>query len=376
MTFRERYWAVAHFQRPDVVPILTCSSINGPNMETVRTWQREQGFPEWVQTLEDWDTFWGTSRLRYWSPGSTEPPMPPPDVIADDGEYHTLRYANGSVVREMHDNWDRYTMPEFIEYPLKHLDEWPAYRDRWLPLDDGVYPDDWPQQAKELSARDYPLGVGMAGSFSVLRGLFGTALACTAFYDAPDTVRDILRQYREMAMRRNRRFLSDVKVDFAHTGEDYCYRNGCFVSPRIYREFIVPHYREQADYLRSLGVDVLGIDSDGYVEDVIGLIEESGWNYLEAFEPRAGNDVRRVRESHPTFIIRGGLDKFAMDHSDFGEVDRLMDEIAAPMLEAGGYFPGIDHGLPPTTKFRTYLHFMDRLHELCNNPAGRFREYL
>jgi len=52
-TFRERYNAVSHFQKPDTVPILSCYSITRPNMETVRAWQRDQGCPKWINGPED-----------------------------------------------------------------------------------------------------------------------------------------------------------------------------------------------------------------------------------------------------------------------------------------------------------------------------------
>ena len=65
---------------------------------------------------------------------------PDPEILADDGEYLTLRHANGAIVREMYDNANRYGMPEFIKYPLSEPEDWPAYRDRWLPMEDGQYP--------------------------------------------------------------------------------------------------------------------------------------------------------------------------------------------------------------------------------------------
>ena len=50
MNARERFIAVTRFEKPDYVPLLTCNSIDGPNPETVWTWQRDQGFPEWFGT--------------------------------------------------------------------------------------------------------------------------------------------------------------------------------------------------------------------------------------------------------------------------------------------------------------------------------------
>lgn len=378
MNARERFLAVVHFKEPDYVPILSCNAINGPNMYTVGVWHRTQGFPRWVDSPEKWDQFWGMTRITIWCPSGHGEPMPEPEVLRRDDTYETLRYADGRVVRQRigQTATNFYGMPEFIKYPCRNRDDWEAYRDRWVPMSDGIYPRNWDDLVDRWRDREYPLGTGMAGSFSILRNLFGTELACTLFYRDPELVRDILRHYCERYMRMVRRLMTDVRLDFAAAGEDFCYRSGCFVSPGIFREFIVPHYQEQTRFARDHGIDLIYVDSDGFVEGVISLLEEAGVNGLQAFEVMAGNDILRVRKAHPDFVIWGGLDKFAMDKKDPAFALNEIDRKVPPLLKQGGYFPGIDHGLPPTSHWRTYLHFMDGLHRICRNPEGRFREYL
>ena len=394
MNDRERFLAVAQFEKPDYVPLLSCNGIDGPVPETVWTWQREQGAPirvepatagelgpEWTSLLgwtgdlqKAWDSFWGLTRVHCWGPESTVEP-PARELVADDGEYLTFRYEDGRVEREMYDNDNRYGMPEFIKYPLADPEDWPAYRERWLPPEDGVYPADWDALAARWRARDFPLGASLPGTFSVLRSLFGTARASTLFYDAPQLVHEILRHYRQRAMRMLARYMEDTRPDCVCIGEDFCYRSGCFVSPVTFREFFAPHYREEVEYARAFGVRLVLVDSDGFTEPVIPLLEEAGINCLQAFEPRAGNDIVRVRANHPHFVIWGGLDKYVMDQDDPAVIDAEIDRKVPPLLAHGGYFPGIDHGLPPTARYPSYLHFIGRLHELTGNPRGEFWRY-
>jgi hypothetical protein len=344
-------------------------------MYTVGIWHREQGFPGRVDSDERWDEYWGLTRLQSWFPSGNAEPAPAPLTLARDDVYETLRYADGRVVKQRIGQTAKnyYGMPQFIEFPCKDRDDWEMYRDRWIPMEDPVYPDHWSDLVDRWDGRDYPLGTHMTGAFSRLRSLFGTQTACRLFYAEPDLVAEILRHCRRRTIRFLRRLVSDVDLDFAVAGEDFCYRSGCLVSPSIFREFFIPHYKEQTDFLREHGVAFRLVDSDGYVEDVVGMLEEGGINGLEAFEVGAGNDVLRVRAAHPGFIIRGGLDKFAMDLEDPSRAIEEVELRAAPMIEQGGYFPGIDHGLPPTSHWRTYLRFMDRLHDICGNPEGSFR---
>ena len=368
---------MSRFEEPDYVPLLSCDSINGPNMYTVSTWHREQGFPRWVSSSSAWDLMWGMTRLRTWYPGGPGEKAPAPEVLAKDRIYETLRYADGRVVKQRigQTATNYYGMPQFIKFPCESREDWEAYRDRWVPIGDGIYPDNWEEKVGAWSERDYPLGTHFVGGFSLMRSLFGTNLACKLFYTDPDLVKEVMSHYRERHRRIVSRLLRDVELDFALTGEDFCYRNGCLVSPGIFREFIIPHYRPQVRLAREHGIGFVFVDSDGFVEDVVGLLEEAGVNGLEAFEVMAGNDVRRVREAHPRFVIRGGLDKFVMDYDDPTRALREIDSKVPDTLERGGYFPGIDHGLPPTSHWRTYLRFMERLHGFCRNPEGRFRQY-
>jgi len=378
MNPRQRFRAVVRFKKPDYYPILSCDAIDGPNMYTVRTWQREQGFPLWVDSPQRWDEFWGMNRIVVWQPASEVEPMPKPDVVKRDNTYETLRYADGRVIRQ----WigqtatNFYGMPQFIEFPCHNRDDWEVYRDRWAPMEQGVYPDNWSELVDEWARRKYPLGTTMPGSFGLLRSLFGTKQACRLFYTDPELVHDILLHYRRRAMKMLKKLVTDVELDFVVAWEDFCYRSGCLVSPRIFREFIIPHYREQTRFAQKHGIPLFLIDSDGYVEDIISLLEEAGVNGLQAFEVRAGNNILRVAENHPDFVIWGGLDKFAMDSEKTYLADQELEQKVYPLVERSGYFPGIDHGLPPSSHWRTYLHFMDRLHKICNNPEGKFREYL
>lgn len=390
MNARERFLAVTHFDKPDYVPLVSCNSIDGPVAETVWKWQREQGMPAlsqeplpedtfpaydsfWGSTAlaRGWDRFWGLTRVHYWSPGSSVL-VPDPEVIDDDGTYVTYREADGRVTRELHDNWDRYTMPEFLRYPLAQPHEWYAYKERWLPIEPGVYPAEWEATAAEMRRRTFPMGTSMPGTFGVLRSLFGTAPAAMLMSDEPSTVHDILRHHRQRAFAMAERLMRDAPPDVIGIGEDYCYRSGCFVSPAMFREFFAPHYREIVDFAKQYGVDTVIVDSDGFVEGVVPLLEEAGVRGLQAFEPRAGNDVVRVRRCHPRFVIWGGLDKFVMDQDDAAVVDAEVEGKAAVLLPLGGYLPGIDHGLPPTALYRTYAHFIRSLHELTGNPEGEF----
>ncbi len=43
-----------------------------------------------------------------------------------------------------------------------------------------------------------------------------------------------------------------VKVDFAYIWEDMCFKNGPFISPQLFRKFMLPHYEKLTAFLKKI----------------------------------------------------------------------------------------------------------------------------
>lgn len=91
--------------------------------------------------------------------------------------------------------------------------------------------------------------------------------------------------------------------------EDMAGKMGSLISPAHFREFLTPAYRSLVNFAHETGIDIILTDSDGYVEDLIPLIAETGVTGMYPFERAAGNDLVRVRKSFPEFQLIGGIDK-------------------------------------------------------------------
>ena len=63
------------------------------------------------------------------------------------------------------------------------------------------------------------------------------------------------------------------------------------------------------NFAKEAKVDIVITDSDGYVEDLIPLIVETGVTGMYPFERAAGNDMLRIRKNFPDFQLIGGFDK-------------------------------------------------------------------
>ncbi len=105
-------------------------------------------------------------------------------------------------------------MPEHIGYPVKTRGDWQALKGRWDADDPGLVHD-----MMEFTTE------------------FTLALMSPASEECPITT--------------------------LFFWEDMAYRGGSLISPKAFREFMIPRYTRMTDLARSLGVEQCFVDSDG-----------------------------------------------------------------------------------------------------------------
>jgi uroporphyrinogen decarboxylase len=181
------------------------------------------------------------------------------------------------------------------------------------------------------------------------------------FYDDPVLIEDMMDAMLALALGVIDRALPDLKVDQANFWEDMCYKAGPLISPDMFKKYMVPRYRQVTDRLHKHGVDIIYVDSDGNVEKLIPLWLEAGVNMIWPLEITAGNDPVALRKEYgKDLILGGGIDKQAL----LGDKERIEKEVMSKvpfLLEEGGYFPCIDHLVPPDITLENYQYYVNCL---------------
>ena len=154
------------------------------------------------------------------------------------------------------------------------------------------------------------------------------------------------------------------------------YRAGPLISPRHFKQFLVPHYRRIADLLHQHGVDVIWLDCDGDIEALVPLWLEAGINCMFPLEVGTwgADPVHYRRQYGKDLLMMGGFDKHILQGSKEGiaaEVQRL-----APLVEEGGYIGFCDHRVPPDVPLENYLFYLETVravwgHTINLKPMGR-----
>jgi len=153
-----------------------------------------------------------------------------------------------------------------------------------------------------------------------------------------------------------------VQFDLIECWEDMASKNGSFISPKTFREFMTPCYKKIAAFASKHGIKVILVDSDGFVEDLTEFMLEGGVTAMYPYEALAGNDVARVLDRYPKVGVIGGLRKEAM-YEGREAIDTEIEK-ARVLIRKGRYIPGPDHFVLKTCTFANYRYFMERLREV------------
>jgi hypothetical protein len=347
---------------------------------TDRPWRLESiGF--WPETIERWHgeglPFWVRGPITGYLYFNYDPylllqvgadlhpnfhPIFPKKVLEERGARQVIQDINGNVVEVIK---GQSSIPKTLSSPVRTMDDFQKLRWRLDPAAPGRLEDPLSKLIK-LVARTlpYPLGIIVCGIFGTGRHLLGVENLMYTYHDDPELLHAIARQWSVLCRGVIDRVVRTHRLTFMQFWEDMCYKNGPLISPRYFKEFMSPYYREVIDHARTRGVEDFVVDTDGDCTLLIPLFMDAGVNALMPFEVQAGMDIRVVRERFGRRpVIFGGLDKRELAKGR-PAIERLVQETALPLYRDGGYVPGIDHAVPPDVPLADFKYFVGLMREM------------
>jgi uroporphyrinogen decarboxylase len=376
---KERFFEVAFFGNPDKIPL----SLWEIRPATLKRWWRE-GLPQGLTASKffRFDVF-GLNSVNVvshpsegfkWEPSDRAVnlgPMPPFEyrVLKEDERYRvwvdSLGVTQLGFQEDWRGGWSGFATRKFIDFPVKTREDFEKIRRRYDPNTPGRYPPKWSDMAKELNRRNgaYLVSITISGPFWWIRDMMGLEATLVSIFKDKKLIHDILELYVSFHSKVLEKCLGDVEVDYVILSEDMAYKRGPMISPRIFRDFFSAVYREITSFFREHGVKIILVDSDGNIEPIIPGLSAVGVNGISPCEVAAGMDVNMLRLKYPRLIMMGGIDKrrLASSKEDIkGEVDRISKAVWKK-----GYFPGVDHAVPPDVSFENFQYFLDLMKKAC-----------
>jgi uroporphyrinogen decarboxylase len=371
MTERDRYLNTLLFGTPDKIPF----EPGKPREKTLKRWHRE-GLPEesdWYAHLCDLIGIEAAMQIDPVGEGFINFRMNPTfeeKVLEHKGGHYIVQDWMGNIT-EISDEYDftylrepkDFVTRKWHAFPVESRKEFEKIKCRYDPMDQERYPHDFDFKVEEYRTRKSILSLNIAGPFWQLREWVGFEPLCMLFLEAPDFVQEMISFYEDFVSKTMAKVLTERIVDRIWINEDMAFKGRSMISPEMTREFLLPTWSRWINEARDGGVRLFDIDSDGYIEDLLPIWIEAGFNVCDPLEVAAGNDILKIRKEYGDRIaFRMGVDKRKMaagGQEMASELDRL-----TPVIKDGGYIPGCDHGVPEDVGWNDFLQYSERLAHL------------
>lgn len=368
MNVRERFRRLMHFQPVDRVPFEDW----GYWGETLDRW-REEGMPKNIRNIMV-EEYLGLEERRE---GHLLPieifalPLLPEKILEETDKHIILMDGYGMKVMRSKNPKDYFE--HVLEPPVKDMASLRRYLERVNPDTPGRFPKNWDELLREYRSRTYPLGLNLGGFWAIHRGSLGLEGCSIAYFEQPELIEVLTSHWLKHLMRLTERVLDEIPdLDFVQFWEDMAGHHGPLVSPELFRKFVAPAYKKITDYMRSRGVDVITMDSDGNVNCLIPDFLACGINGLYPMEVRGHMDVLALRKQYPQLLMTGGIDKYALEGGPKAIDHELFERLQLPwLIRQGGYIPTVDHRVHPGVSYENYRYYLHQKHEIIWSAAQK-----
>jgi len=171
------------------------------------------------------------------------------------------------------------------------------------------------------------------GPFTMAYMAMGFSRFFVAIHERPLFVRELLEARTEWCIAVCRKATS-LGAELIVLGDDAGHRGGPMISPKTWREIVLPYHRSIVD---ELDVPVIW-HSDGAIESLLPMAVEAGFLGVHGLEPAAGIDLGRVKRAFGRdLVLVGNVDVAVLCGSDLNAVRTEVTRCIEQGAPGGGY---------------------------------------
>lgn len=127
----------------------------------------------------------------------------------------------------------------------------------------------------------------------------------------------------------------------------------------------LPYLKEFVRYMKERHkFQLFMLDSDGNDFPLLPFFQEAGINIFIPCEIMAGMEPVAIREKYPNLSLLGGIGKGALIRGEKKGIEEEIMRKVPVLLEQGGYFPSLDHHVPPDVSFESFSYYLEFLRKL------------
>jgi uroporphyrinogen decarboxylase len=284
-------------------------------------------------------------------------PCPPFEekVIEVRGGRRIIRNEDG-VLCEMTESDT--SIPRYLRYTIESRADWERLRRERLDPEAPGRIGNAAAAVAEARAAGLPVRFNAGSLYGWLRNWMGLEVFSVALLTEKDWVEEMMEHLTILTLALVEKALPGLEADVAWWWEDMAYNHGPLLSPRLFRELMVPRYARITAALRRAGIEANVLDCDGRIDELVPGWLEAGINVMFPVESIHSDPLRLSRNHGDRLLMIGGVNKMALIEGR-GAIGREIERLR-PLVERGGYIPCVDHRVPPDVNYANYLYYLEK----------------
>jgi uroporphyrinogen decarboxylase len=180
--------------------------------------------------------------------------------------------------------------------------------------------------------------------------------------DDPQSIHNLLDAYTLRAIEYGKALIKEG-VDAVQINADYCYNQGPWVSPRLFREFILPRMKKHCEAFHREGSYVLK-HTDGNSWLLLDMMVEAGIDGLHGIQPGIGMDINKLKEKYGQKIaLFGAVDCDTLVRGSPTDIEREVEYCLKHGAPGGGFVLTSSNSIQAGSKYENYLAMLKAARE-------------
>ncbi len=160
-------------------------------------------------------------------------------------------------------------------------------------------------------------------------------------------------------------------VDVVILGDDYADKNSTLMSPRHFKEFILPGLKRCVDAAHEAGAYVVK-HTDGNIMGILDMIVDTGIDALNPLEPAAGMDIGLLKRRYGGRIaLIGNIDcGYLLSQAPVEEVRKITRDTIRVAAAGGGYCLSSSNSIHSSVNPENFMAMIETWRECRIYPVG------
>jgi uroporphyrinogen decarboxylase len=205
---------------------------------------------------------------------------------------------------------------------------------------------------QEVGVGDLML-VGGSGGVMAMPGANDYVEFAYKLFDAPEEIDQRARQSLQAGLGTARR-LCDLGIEAMFTASDIADNSGVYFNPKQMERFILPYLRKWAEEIRNMDCYAI-LHTDGDISCYLEDIANSGLHALQAIDPVAGMDIRKVKgQIGDRLCLCGNVDCGLLLNESPEEVYTVTRDLLLDCKAGGGLVLGASNAVQQEVPIENY----------------------